>query len=155
MGSPSSSLVCSLILTHLPLCLLAHPLEGILQLLLFLLHIPLSLPGHCNLLGHLCILAASENKMSSPWCQGAQLVEGMLGGGVWGAHLAQQVSVVLHQLTVLLLQFAVPLLVGLCSSCHTCKDTELSTWGPPAWDSPPPYASAGTSCSLSISVRLR
>lgn len=84
MGSPSSSLVCSLILTHLPLCLLAHPLEGILQLLLFLLHIPLGLPGHCNLLGHLCILAASENEMSSPWCQGAQLVEGMLAGGAFG-----------------------------------------------------------------------
>lgn len=51
-------------------------------------------------------------------------------GGVWGAHLAQQVSVVLHQLTVLLLQFAVPLLIGLCPSCHTCRDTELSTRAP-------------------------
>lgn len=39
-------------------------------------------------------------------------------GGWLQAHLSQQVGVVLHQLTVLLLQLAVPLLICLCPPCH-------------------------------------
>lgn len=42
--------------THLALGLLAHPLEGILQLLLLPLHITLGLPRRRHLLGHLCVL---------------------------------------------------------------------------------------------------
>lgn len=66
--------------THLPLSLLAHPLEGVLQLLLLPLHIPLGLPGRCHLLGHLRILVTAERELSDPQRQGPWLGKGMPGG---------------------------------------------------------------------------
>lgn len=62
----------------------------------------------------------------------------MPGLGILGAHLPQQVGVVLHQLAVLLLQLAVPLLVGLRPPCHARRDTQVSTRDPPL---PPPRGS--------------
>lgn len=77
---PLVSLHC--VSAHLPLSLLAHPLEGVLQLLLLPLHIPLGLPGCCHLLGHLRVLAMTERELSDPRCWGDAAGKGDARRGV-------------------------------------------------------------------------